>query len=249
MKIQFLKISLVVFFLVVTFSSLFCQKYDVEVKKLLPEGKVEFEVLDSVEATPRQVALNEKFLIAYQENFDAFNAYFVKIGKKEKAKYPKNKILSKKEFLELMNFGSNIKVISSQTEIVEVIYSDDNSISFKSDGKLEILNFITYYSETNTFDFDDEYTLTFVNSVNVETNTNALREPWQGYNWEFREMENAEEWETFPAMKDVENMSAKQYRITLGKLMNSEKTFMIIKIIVIQDGNSIIYLELPIRMK
>jgi len=239
-----------VFFLVVTFSSLFCQNYDVEVKKLLPEGKVEFEVLDSMEITVLQTILLEKFHSAYRENYDAFNAYFEKTSNNQKAKYPKNKILPEKEYLKLKDFFENIKLLPSQTEIVEIIYSNDNTISFKANGKLTILNFIVYHTEKNIFDFGNDSALVFKNFVNIETNTNALQEPWQGYIWEFSEMENIEiEGEKMPDIETIEKISGKHYKITVGKLMDSGKTVMMIKAKVIVDGKQTLNFELPIRMK
>jgi len=255
MNIRFLRFSFGVFFWAVTLS-ITAQDYGTEVKNLLPEGKIAFEVLDSIEATARQVELTEKFQRAYQENMKSFNVYFEKTKNKQKAKYPRNKILSKKEWIELWNFVSNIKVLPSQTEIVEVIYSADNSISFKSDGKLEILNLITYHAETNTFNIDNHYTLNFESSVNAETNTNALQEAWEGYNWEFSEFENFDfdEEQSFEIltetfMENPNEISFKQYKITLGKLINSGKTFMIIKMGDFQKGNWIYNIEIPIRMK
>ena len=251
MKPQFLKISLGIFFLVVAIP-LIAQDYGTEIKNLLPEGKIEFEVLDSVEATVRQVELTEKFQRAYRENMSAFNSYFEKKGNNQTAKYPKNKILSEKEFIELMDFANNMKVVPSQTKAVEIIYSDDNSISFKSDGKLSILNLITYNIETNTFTFKN-YTLNFKNSVNVETNTNAFQEAWKGYNWDFSEPGEEEMEKIFSLMKknliNFDRLSIKGYKITLGKLMNSGKTFMIIKLKDLQEGEWIYNVETPIRMK
>ena len=250
MKVQFLKISFGILIFNFAISSLFCQNYGEEIRKLLPEGKVQFEVLDSVEATARQIKLSEKFPIAYRENYDAFNAYFEKTRNNQKAKYPKNKILSEKEFLEYMDFAKNIKLIPSQTETVEIIYSDDDYISFKASGKLaEVFSQITYHIETNTFVLADSYTLDFSESVDVKTNTNAFKEPWQGYIWVFEETENIDlETEDLPNKENIDKISMKQYKIRLGKL-SSGKTIMIIGLKDLQYGNWVTRIEVTIRMK
>jgi len=251
MKVQFLKTVIGILLFCVVHFPVFCQNGEIdnsiEIKELLPEGEIQFEILDSAEITTRQTKLTYKFQKAYQENFDIFNAYFDKTRNNQEAKYPKNKFLSEKEFLELMDFANNIKLLSSQTETVEVIYSDDNNISFKASGKLaEIFSLITYHTETNTFELADYYTLNFKNAVDVETNTNAFQEAWKGYNWEFAEPDDMEE---MPTMEDIKNLSMKQYKITLGKLMSSGKIFMIIKLRDLSEGDWIINLDVTIRMK
>jgi len=224
------------------------RNFDIEIKKLLPEGKIPFEVLDSMEITVRQTELAYKFAEAYQENIDVFNSYLEKTRNNQKANYPENEILSENEFLELMNFLNNEyapKLLPTQTEIVEVMYSDDNRISFKSNGKLEILNLITYHAETNTFDFGNYYTLKFIDTLNVETNTNTFREPWKGYHWEFSEPKDLE----MPTVANITKMSMKQFKIRLGKLTSSEKTFMIVELKDFREGNWAINVEITIRMK
>ena len=249
MKIAFLKITIRIFFLIIPAFSVFCQNSgtvsSIEIKKLLPEGKISFEVLDSVETTARQTELSYKMVEAFQENTDAFVAYLEKIGKKQKAKYPKNKIMSEAEFLEYMDFAKNIKLLPSRIEIVEVIY-DDNRISFKSDGQLaEIFDKITYHVETNTFDLANRYTLKFIDSVSIETNTNAFKETWKGYNWRFEYPKDMVE---IPTKETISKMSMEQYKITLGRL-SSGKTFMIISLKDVQEGNWIVRVEVTIRMK
>ena len=252
MKGQFLIITF--FFLIFSLSTASCQNNkivsNVEIKKLLPEGKFQFEILDSMEITTRQTELTYKFQEAYQENMDSFNAYFEKIRNNQKAKYPENELLSEKEFFEYFDYVNNVKLIPSRTDTIEVVYSDDNRISFKTTGKLEeILNQITYYGETNTFDLGNRYILKFIDSVNVETNTNAFQEAWKGYNWEFTKTKNIDiEAGELPDKDNIHEISIEQYKITLGRLI-SGKTFMIIKLKDFREGNWVVNVEVPIRMK
>ena len=258
MKVQFLKTAIGILLFSVVHFLVFCQNGEmdnsIEIKELLPEGEIQFEILDSAEITARQTELAYKFQKAYQENFDVFNAYFDKTRNNQKTKFPKNKIISEKEFLEFMDFAKNIKLLPSQTEIVEVVYSDNNIISFKASGKLaEIFSQITYHIETNTFVLFDYYRLDFINFVDVKTNTNAFQEAWKGYNWNFSEAENidleAENLSDIFNMKNLDAVSMKQYKITLGRLMSSVKTFMIIKIKDVREGEWFTNIEVPIRMK
>ena len=221
--------------------------FDIEIKKLLPEGKVPFEVLDSMEITARQTELTYKFAEAYRENMDAFNAFLEKTRNNQDAKYPENKILSEMEFLEYMDFiNKGVKLLPSRTEIVEVIYSDNNRISFKVDGVLaEIFSLITYHGETNTFDLANRYTLEFIDSVNVETNTNAFQETWKGYNWRFEAPKGMTE---MPTMETLNKMTFEQYKLTLGRL-SSGKTVMMISLKDFRKGEWVVRVEVTLRMK
>ena len=254
MKALLFKITIIISFLSVTFFSISCQdrKTDnnIEIKKLLPEGKIQFEVLDSMETTDRQIELSYKFQQAYRENLDVFNAYFDKTRNNQKAKYPENEILPENEFLEYMDFAKNIKLLPSRTEIIEVIYSNDNQISFKASGKLaEIFSQIRYNTKTNTFNLANHYTLNFKDSVEVKTNTNAFKEAWKGYIWEFSNTKNIDiEAGELPNMETIDKMSIQQYKIRLGKL-SSGKTVVIIGLKDLREGNWVTNVEITLRMK
>ena len=213
----------------------------------MPEGKISFEVLDSMEITARQTELTYKFAEAYRENMNAFNAYIEKTRNNQEVKYPENEILSENEFLEYMDFiNKGVKLLPSRTEIIEVMYSANNRISFKANGVLaEIFSLITYHGETNTFDLANRYTLEFIDSVNVETNTNAFQETWKGYNWRFEDPKDMVE---MPTMETLNKITMEQYKITLGRL-SSGKTVMIIELKHFQEGNWLVNIHVPIRMK
>ena len=220
---------------------------EIGIKELLPEGKIPFEVLDSMEMTERQVELTYKALEAYQKNMDAFIVYLEKRQNNQDAKYPENEILSENEFLEYMDFlNKGVKLLPIRTEIVEVIYSDNNRISFKADGQLaEIFSLITYHGKTNTFDLANRYTLEFIDSVNVETTTNAFQETWKGYNWSFEDPKDMVE---MPTMETLNKITFEQYKITLGRL-SSGKTVMIITLRDFREGNWLMNVLVTIRMK
>lgn len=214
-----------------------------KVSELLPENIYEFEMLDSVKTTPRQEELTFAFQRAYQEKMDIFNSYFEKVRNKEEASFPQNKYLTESDFKEYMEFAENIVLIPSTTEKIEVIYSKDN-ITFKSSGKLEILNYIRYKSSTNEFEIED-YKLSFKDSTNVTDKNNALQESWNGYIWEFVDPKDIE----MPTQETIGQISIKQYKITLGTLEQSGKIFMILKGREYHKGQPVVNFEIPIRLK
>lgn len=214
-----------------------------KVTELLPEGSYKFEVLDSVKTTPRQVELTYAFQKAYQEKMDTFNSYFEKVRSNKEANFPENDYLSEEDFKEYMEYAENIKLLPSTTESVKVVNSGD-LVTFESSGKLEILNYIKYNTSTNTFKIED-YTLTFRDSTTVTDKENALQESWNGHTWEFAEPNDME----MPTQETISSISIKQYKITLGTLEQSGRTFMKIKGNEYKNGERILSFEIPFRMK
>ena len=237
-------IALILFVLTLfCMTSLESQKGKSKVSELLPEDIYEFEVLDSVKTTPRQEELTFAFQRAYQEKMDIFNSYFEKVRNNEEASFPENDHLTETDFKEYMDFAENIVLIPSTTEKVEVIYSKDN-VTFKSSGKLEILNYIRYNSSSNEFEIEN-YKLSFRDSTNVTNKNNALQESWNGYIWEFVDPKDIE----MPTQETIGQISIKQYKITLGTLEQSGKIFMILKGQEYHKGQPVVNFEIPIRLK
>ena len=214
-----------------------------KVAKLLPEGSYDFEVLDSVMTTPRQEELTYAFQKAYQQNMDIFNQYFQKVRNNEESNFPENDYLSKEDFEEYMEYANNIKLIPSTTESVRVEYSGDK-ITFESSGKLDVLNYLTFNASTNSFQLEN-YNLTFRDSSSITDKNNALQESWNGYTWEFAEPKDME----MPTQETIGSITAKQYKVTVGALEQSDKKFMLLKGNEYKNGERIVSFELPIRMK
>ena len=219
------------------------KKGNSKVSELLPENTYEFEVLDSVKTTPRQEELTFASQRAYQEKMDIFNSYFEKVRNNEEASFPENNHLTESDFKEYMDFAENIVLIPSKSEKVEVIYTKDN-VTFKSYGKLEILNYIRYNISSNEFEIEN-YKLSFRDSTNVTDKSNALQESWNGYTWEFVDPKDIE----MPTQGTIGQISIKQYKITLGTLEQSGKIFMILKGKEYHKGQPVVNFEISIRLK
>lgn len=214
-----------------------------KIAKLLPEGTYEFEVLDSVKTTPRQEELTYAFQKAYKQDMDNFNQYFEKVRNNEESNFPANDYLSKEDFEEYMKYANNIKLIASKTETVRVKTSGDK-INFESSGKLDFLNYLIFDTSNNSFQFDN-YNLTFKDSTTVTDKNNALQESWSGHIWEFAEPKDME----IPTQETIGNFTAKRYKVTIGTLEQSKKTFMIIKGQEYNQGQEVLNFEIPIRLK
>ena len=213
-----------------------------KVTQLLPEGSYQFEILDSVKTTVRQVELNYAFQKAYQQKMDSFNLYFEKTRNNREANFPENDFFTEEDLKETIEYAENIKLIPTTTELVKVVYSGDY-VTFESSGKLEVLNYIRYNISTNTFKIED-YILTFRDSATTSDKDNALQESWNWHTWEFAEPKDME----MPTQETISSASMKQYKITLGTLEQSGRTFMKINGNEYLDGERIISFDLPFRM-
>ncbi|MEM6265641.1 MAG: hypothetical protein AAGI38_24275 [Bacteroidota bacterium] len=216
---------------------------DSRIANLLPEGTYEFEVLDSVDSTPRQEELAYAFQKAYQQNMDIFNQYFEKARNNEESSFPDNDFLTEEDFKEYLEYASNIKLIPSTTEFVRVEYSR-NKIVFESGGKLDVLNYLTFNTSTNSFQLEN-YNLTFRDSSKIVNRSNAFNESWNGYTWEFADPKATE----MPTQETINSITAKQYKVTIGTLEQSGKKFMILKGGEYENGERLVNFEIPIRTK
>ena len=234
--------ALTVFILTCSFNAN-SEESNSKIRKLLPEGTYFFEVLDSVEVSQKQIDLTEKFKQAYQNNMEILNSYFEKTRNNEVGKFPDNIGITESEFKELMDYANNIKLLPSGKQEVTIKYSK-NKLSFKSKGKLEILNYLEIDLEKNTVSIS-KYLLPFRDSTVVTSTTNALQESWKGDIWEFVEPKDI----NMPTTETIKNISVKRYKFTLGTLDNSKRTFMIIKGQEFANGVKLLDFEIPMRMK
>lgn len=235
--------------LFITFLILFCislssssQNNNLNIKPLLPEGTYKFHILDSIEATPRQLELTAKFQKAYKNNLDVLNVYFEKLRNKEKADFPKNDQLTEEEFLEFIEFSKDFKLLSSGLLNVTIKYNK-NKITFVSSGKLEILNYLEFDLSKNNVHIENNL-LPFNDSIVVTQVDNAFREGWKGYKWEFSEPKDIK----MPTSETIHDFSSKFYKVTVGTLDKCNKTFMIIKGQEVQNGQKLVDFEIPIKM-
>lgn len=88
-----------------------------------------------------------------------------------------------------------------------------------------------------------QYKMPFSDTINITTDKNGLRTKWKGYSWEFEEPKDID----ISDLTDLESLSIKQYKFTIGRLEKDGKTFMSLKGREIEDGVKIVDFELPVR--
>ncbi len=207
---------------------------------LLPKGKTSVDVLDSIKQNARQLALTQKLQLSVQQNQQWYFEYIKTIQKGMPLPYHKNLGLTKEEYDELFSYADQMELISSGKNDITII-KNENTIQFKAEGKLELLNAIRIDLNKNIV-MIGENELTFSDSINIDNNNNAFKSKWKGYNWS---LEDPKE-EDLKNTTDFKSLKLKLYKFTIGRLENNGKTVMRIKGQEIEGGVKKISFEIPI---
>lgn len=191
-------------------------------KKLLPEGKVIFDVMDKVYQSERQKELTEKFQMAIQKNFDWFTKYSADLKPGELLPYHTNLELTESEYKELTNFLTQIELVSSGTIEYEVSYSNNQIFLTPSDT-------VNYQSviidcSSNTVKFDN-VVLTFNDTIRIDDPENGFKSEWFGYQWNYEYPTDFEP----TNLNDLTNMDLKQYKFNIGYITRTKKAYVLIK--------------------
>lgn len=207
---------------------------------LLLEGKTTVDVLDSIKQNARQLALTQKLQLSIQQNQQWYFEYIKTIPKGMPLPYHKNLGLTKEEYDELFSYADQMELISSGKNDITII-KNENTIQFKAEGKLGLLNAITVDLNKNIV-LIGKNELTFSDSINVDNNNNAFKSKWKGYSWI---LEYPKE-EDLKNTTDFKTLNLKLYKFAIGRLENNGKTIMRIKGQEIEGGVKKISFDIPI---
>ncbi|GAB5566122.1 MAG: hypothetical protein Wins2KO_31850 [Winogradskyella sp.] len=216
------------------------EQIQAELHDLLKVGLSSVDIMDDIKQNPRQAELMAKFQKGIENNYEWFAENMQNVAPGHPMPYHPNLGLSKEEYEEFQILIKDIEIASSGVEDVEII-KNDSTISFKSNGKLKILDAIKINLDRNEITMG-EYTLFYSGPANIDNDKNGLKSKWKGHNWiyEFPKDLSADK------MKDIENLIAKNYKFTIGKLEKNGKTFMQIKGLEINKGVKEVQFDIPI---
>ena len=124
---------------------------------------------------------------------------------------------------------------------VLTILKESNIVSFKSTGRLAILGSVKIDLEKNIVTIGNNV-LNFTGKSDITNETNGLKSKWKGYNWDL-EMPKDISPDQF---KDLENLNAKFYKLTIGRLEKNGKTFLQIKGKEIEKGKAKVAFDIPL---
>lgn len=216
-----------------------------DINSLLPTGEYIVDIMDEVTMSPRRQELQEKFMTAMKEN----QAWFLEQQKIVETtgkgiSYDPRLGLTEAEWEEYKKFidsMSDMQVVSSGTAKVTVTKTDE-TVSFKSDGKLSYLNETTIdlkNKEVKVFD----YSLPLIDTICVANADNVFKSSWRGYKWQFSDPANT----TMPTtQEELANFSMKLYGLTLGLFDKTGKTYIEISGSETSEGRQTIRYKIPI---
>ena len=211
-----------------------------DLKNLIPEGKHMADIMDGVRQSPRQATLTKKFQDGIKDNYEWFVEYIKSVPEGQPMPYNEKLNMTKEEYDELMGYLNSSEIVSTGKENIEVEIKKE-TIYFKAKGKLAGYDSLMIDLKSNTALYG-QYKMLFSDTSNITSDKNGLRSKWKGYTWSFEEPKglNADD------LKDPGNLKMKQYKLTVGQLEKSGKTYLSLKGREIQDGAKTVDFELPI---
>lgn len=194
-----------------------------DLKALLPVGFMSFDVMDQVYQSERQIELTNKFQESIRDNYEWFIEYSQQAVEPGKPMpYHENLGLTKAEYEELQGFMENIELASSR--VVEyTIAHIDQKIVLEPVDTVNNLKVVLDFAANQSF-FDGQ-TLTFGDTIIVNDPQNGFKSEWSGYQWTFEQPSDMD----MNALKDLQNLQLKQYKLTVGFLERTGKTYLQIK--------------------
>ncbi len=211
-----------------------------DLNSLLPLGKSVVEVMDGIKNAEQIQVLNEKLIKGISENYDWFLDYQKTLQPGQELPYHPNLGMTEKEYAELNEYNEKIEAISTGQEELEITRTDD-IYSFKTTGKLSLLNSLTINPSKNEVLMGGRL-LTKFDTIYVADGSNAFKSSWRGYKWTFEEPAEAD----LEDLRNPETVNMKSIKLTLGRLDNSTKTILIFSVKELKNGQRKINVETPI---
>ncbi|OYU96557.1 MAG: hypothetical protein CFE21_09235 [Bacteroidetes bacterium B1(2017)] len=212
----------------------------IDLNSLLPVGKSIVDIMDGIKNDDKIQALSEKLKKGVSENYDWFLDFQKALQPGQKMPYHPNLGMTEKEYAELMGYYDQIEAISTGKEELEITRTDD-TYSFKTSGKLNLLNSLTVNPSKNEVLMGGR-PLTKFDTVYVADGTNAFKSSWRGYKWTFEEPTYSD----LEKLRNPETVNMKSIKLTLGRLDNSTKTLLIFSVKEVKNGQRTINVETPI---
>ncbi|WP_342327453.1 hypothetical protein [Pedobacter sp. FW305-3-2-15-E-R2A2] len=211
-----------------------------DLNNLLPQAEVTVDIFDGIKQSKRQAELMEKFKLGVQKNYDWFIDHTKKFENVRPLPYHPNLGLTEGEYIEMQRAMKEMESSSSGSEVVSIL-NNNIIISFKSRGRLAILDAVRIDLEKNLV-FIGDHELNFTGKSDITNESNGLRSKWKGYNWDLELPKNISP----DQFKDLENLNAKFYKLTIGRLEKNGKTFLQIKGKEFEKGKAKVSFDIPL---
>ncbi len=211
-----------------------------DLSNIFKSQTINADIMDGIKSNPRQLELTHKLQSSIQKNWEWYQEYIKTAKKGEPLAYHPNMGITEEEYAEFLKLANDVEVESTGTEKLEIINAD-NKINFKGDGRLSIYNDLTIDITNNQILYKD-YTLPFLDEVNIENADNGLKSKWKGYNWAYEYPVISEETD----LTDLENLNITVIRFTVGQLEKNGKIYVQIKERKLESGIKTVDNQIPI---
>lgn len=134
--------------------------------------------------------------------------------------------------------------VESSGKAKVLISKTNDIISFRSEGKLSYLNSVTIDIKNKTVKMD-EYTLPFLDTINVTNADNVFKTPWRGYRFQFSNRDPTLT-EIPTTQEELSKISMKLYGFMIGLFEKTNKTYIEISGSELRNGQKIMGYKIPI---
>lgn len=194
-----------------------------DIKHLLPEGKIDFEIMNGISSSNRSQKIIEKFTKALIENKEWFNQQMKNIEGKEgePVPYDKRMGITKEEYDYMVAKKFDIGIHSTGQLSLDVTYSKNSLHIIPSDTTDFKQITIDFTSKKATI---DKITLDFHAPININATDNIFNSTWKGYGWRLEESST----DTMD-LDNLEDLVLKVYSLTVGFIDSSKQVYIDIK--------------------
>jgi len=213
-----------------------------DLKSLLPEGSMEFEIMDKVRQSPRQIELTHRVQLAISENYDWFLEFASKMEPGQPLPYHNNLGLTEMEYTEFQNLINDIDLVSSGVIQYEISYSENEIILVPNDtinNERVVINL-----NDNIVEFNNQR-LNFNDTVKITDSQNGFKSEWFGYQWLY---EGGNDFD-MNELKNLSSLEIVQYKFTIGFLKRTGKVYVQIKGREMANGVKTVDYEFPLVEK
>jgi len=185
--------------------------------KIFSRGKV---TADIIGIDPELLKLSLQFTMAIAKDASWFYEYANQFPKDEPIPYHERINMDKEAFKKYQAMKNNTEFISTGTEKIKII-KRKGFIKFKSSGKLDLLNEVIIYVDSNFVQIKN-CKLNFTSKMSIKDNKNAFKSKWSGYKFNY----------VLPmdiigkSPQELMQVDMKSYTFIVGKIETTGKTFL-----------------------
>jgi hypothetical protein len=213
---------------------------------LLPEGEYQVDIVDKVVMDTKTQIMMQKFQTAVQKNPEWFLEQQQKVKETgQQLPYDEKLGLTKEEYKDFLNLSKNpnsMQMTKSSSETISIKY-DKGKVTLKGTGKLSVLDNLTINLQDLTARIEN-INLSKAEAVNINTADNGLRSKWKGFTWRYENSNKQPE--ELKTIADYQDLQMKLYKVTIGQLETTGKTYIDFKGSEIDNGQKTVSFQIPI---